>query len=342
MKSPQDVSIILPTYNREAFLPQAFASITSQTLGNWRLIVVDDGSTDGTRDLVEDFASQCGRPVSYRHQENRGAYSARNRGLDQADTNYVAFFDSDDVWLPQYLERCVTALEQVPELDWIYAPCRMVEIATGRLIRESTFFWEGRPKPFMRLKTRTVEGVHVIEDSGAMTCHLLHGLASGLQNSVMRRSVFDKLRFNEESRVIDDQHIVVRALAAGLRFGYLTDPLVIYNVHEDNSSGSATKLSVQKVIDISREMVLGLEQLRADLALTTGQRRALDRRLSSEYFWSLGYNGLWQAGRGREALQAFRRSLSLWPWAPTRWKTYLLAWIRVQVSDRRRTVPDKV
>src|SRR5947208_8996196 len=76
------VSVILPTYNRAKFLPQAFASIKSQTFTDWELIVVDDGSTDDTRSVVEEQTRGWAQPVRYHRQENRGAYGARNAGLD--------------------------------------------------------------------------------------------------------------------------------------------------------------------------------------------------------------------------------------------------------------------
>jgi glycosyltransferase involved in cell wall biosynthesis len=331
------VTIILPTFNRAAFLRQAFTSITSQTFTNWHLVIVDDGSTDATRQLADAFAAECRRPVTYVYQENHGAYSARNRGLEYADTSYVAFFDSDDIWMPTYLERCITALERVEEIDWIYAPCRMVDTASGKLIKENTFFANGRPKPFLGLRTRAIDDVQVIVDPAAMECHLLHGLAAGLQNSVMRRSIIGSRRFNERSRVIDDQHFVVRVLAAGGRFGYVTDPLVVYNVHDDNSSGSATSYSPEKWEQIARETVLGLEDLRSQLSLTRGQRQALNKRLSEEYFWQLGYNSLWRSGRRREALEAFGQSLSLRPWGVWRWKTFILAWVRTHLASSRNS-----
>ena len=76
------VSIILPTYNREKFLPEAFAAIETQTFVDWELIVVDDGSTDGTRELVPPLTVNPTQPVRYIDEENRGANGARNTGLN--------------------------------------------------------------------------------------------------------------------------------------------------------------------------------------------------------------------------------------------------------------------
>lgn len=109
------VSVIVPTYNRANLLPQALASVLRQTHKEYELIVVDDGSTDNTQEIVASFAPQLSRPIRYIHQVNRGEPAARNRGLAVARGTYVAFLDSDDHWTPGYLASCVSALSAVPE-----------------------------------------------------------------------------------------------------------------------------------------------------------------------------------------------------------------------------------
>src|SRR5262245_36376166 len=105
----QKVSILLPTYNRAAFLPQAFDAIRGQEFGDWELIVIDDGSSDATEQVVRERTAGWAQPVRYVRQENAGAYGARNTGLDLAGGKYVAFYDSDDLWLPHHLRDSVAA-----------------------------------------------------------------------------------------------------------------------------------------------------------------------------------------------------------------------------------------
>src|SRR5262245_582888 len=114
------VSIILPTCNRAKLLLDAFQAIRSQRFTDWELIVVDDGSTDDTRRLVEGLAAEVPQPVHYVWQENQGAYAARNTGLNRLRGKYVAFYDSDDIWLPHHLGDCVDALDGNPDVDWAY------------------------------------------------------------------------------------------------------------------------------------------------------------------------------------------------------------------------------
>ena len=247
------VSIILPTYNRARFLPQAFEAIKGQQFQDWELIVVDDGSTDNTRELVADLGRGWTQPVRYVYQENQGAYGRSNTGLDLARGKYIAFYDSDDVWLPHHLQHCVTALEVNPKVDWVYGATRMVDFASGAVLHPSSFYVHGRPRPFLRLRARTSGRLRIIEDDRAIQYMFLHGLYSGLQCSVIRRDVFAGYRFEARSRnEAEDQLIVVEALAAGRRFAYFDCVHVIYYIHAQNSSLAGTASSVDKHVRLFR------------------------------------------------------------------------------------------
>src|SRR5512143_2725744 len=112
------VSIILPTYNRARFLESAIASITSQSFTDWELVVVDDGSTDDSRELIEDLLAAIPNPTRYHYQPNGGVGRARNVGLGLARGRYVAFFDSDDLWHPSYLRSAIEVLDHHGDVDW--------------------------------------------------------------------------------------------------------------------------------------------------------------------------------------------------------------------------------
>src|SRR5207245_777039 len=131
------VTIILPTYNRAAFLPQAFDSIRSQQFRDWELIVVDGGSTDDTAAVVRTLTGGMPGPVRYICQANRGAPGARNTGLDQARGEFIAFLDSDDAWLPHHLEHAVQALRANPDVDWLFTASRGVALPAGTVVWES-------------------------------------------------------------------------------------------------------------------------------------------------------------------------------------------------------------
>src|SRR5262249_24348216 len=161
------------------------------SLGSWELIIVDDGSTDGTRDVVEQLIPAISQPARYIYQENRGAYGARNAGLALARGTYVAFYDSDDLWLPHHLADCVSVLAACREVDWAFGSSKQVDAATGHVLSENVFYLDGQPRPFLRRPWRTVGAARVLEGPGVLELVLgTGGLFAGLQCSVIRRGVF--------------------------------------------------------------------------------------------------------------------------------------------------------
>src|SRR5262245_64311987 len=108
------VSCIVPVHNGERYLAQAIQSIIGQTYSSLEIIIADDGSTDGTRDVAAGFGGR----IQYLHQLNSGAASARNLGLRGANGEFVAFLDADDLWLPEKLERQMKCFMARPELGY--------------------------------------------------------------------------------------------------------------------------------------------------------------------------------------------------------------------------------
>ena len=109
------ISVIIPTFNRARQVQAAVRSVLAQTYSEFEVIVVDDGSTDGTGKALQDVVSRNngnGKQVRYFFQPNRGQSAARNKGIEEARGEWVAFLDSDDVWLPEKLEWQVRAIEQ--------------------------------------------------------------------------------------------------------------------------------------------------------------------------------------------------------------------------------------
>ncbi|MEM4724269.1 MAG: glycosyltransferase family A protein, partial [Candidatus Hadarchaeum sp.] len=107
------VSVIIPCYNHGHYLPCAVNSVMAQTFADWEAIIVDDGSTDNTREVAAQFTDSR---VRYIYQDNRGLAAARNTGIRAAQGEYLAFLDADDEWEPTFLEACVAALSQQPAL----------------------------------------------------------------------------------------------------------------------------------------------------------------------------------------------------------------------------------
>ena len=105
------VSVIIPTFNRAYLLGRAVESVLSQTYNNYEIIVVDDGSDDGTGEIIESFNKR----VRFFRIPHSGVSKARNTGIEKAKGDWISFLDSDDYWLPQKLEKQMTYLNANPE-----------------------------------------------------------------------------------------------------------------------------------------------------------------------------------------------------------------------------------
>lgn len=118
----EKVSVIIPTYNRAHVIARAVQSVLEQTYANFELLVVDDGSTDDTKQIIEYAEDDRIRYICL--EKNGGASHARNVGIQMAECEYIAFLDSDDEWMPEKLERQMQIMRQAPEtVGLVY--CRM-------------------------------------------------------------------------------------------------------------------------------------------------------------------------------------------------------------------------
>jgi len=125
MNSEPKVSIIIPTYNQSQYLEEAMESVLNQTYQNIEIIIVDDGSTDNTSEVVKSFDNK----IIYIPQKNKGASSARNAGIKKAQGQYVAFLDSDDMWIKNKLEKQIKFIQNNPEIGLLGTGCyQMVDI----------------------------------------------------------------------------------------------------------------------------------------------------------------------------------------------------------------------
>ena len=116
MSETPHVSVVIPTYNRAEYISAAIQSVLDQTYTDYEIIVIDDGSTDDTQNVVVRFSDQ----VRYIRQENAGSSAARNRGIQAARGELIAFLDSDDVFLPTKLQKQVAFMQAYPEVGLLH------------------------------------------------------------------------------------------------------------------------------------------------------------------------------------------------------------------------------
>lgn len=108
------ISVIVPAYNAGKYIGEAIKSILDQTISIHEIIVIDDGSTDNTKEVVSNF------PVRYFYQTNKGTAAALNAGIEQSSGEYLAFLDADDLWMPQRLNLQLQTFEEDPCLDMVF------------------------------------------------------------------------------------------------------------------------------------------------------------------------------------------------------------------------------
>jgi len=134
------VSVVIPTYKHCDFVRTTLDSVFAQTFTDYEIIVVNDGSPDNTAEALRPLA-EAGR-IRYIAQENQGQGAARNRGLAEAQGEFIAFLDDDDLWPPDKLEWQVAALRQHPDAGMVAGPADMMDATTGQRLSQMPFFPE--------------------------------------------------------------------------------------------------------------------------------------------------------------------------------------------------------
>jgi glycosyltransferase involved in cell wall biosynthesis len=143
---PNKVSAIIPTFNRAHLLEQAIESVCIQTVKDIEIIVVDDGSSDGTSDMVKRFSDR----VQFFRQEHGGLNMARNFGLRQARGDFIALLDDDDLWLPFKTELQLSVLKRFPELAYVFSDF-IIFNESGIKTSQGLATWHKFPKPWEQL-----------------------------------------------------------------------------------------------------------------------------------------------------------------------------------------------
>jgi glycosyltransferase involved in cell wall biosynthesis len=298
------VSTIIPTYNRASLVSEAIDSVLAQTYPQIEVIVIDDGSTDGTLEVLKRY----GNRIQVISQPNAGPAAARNRGIDAAQGEMVAFLDSDDLWLPEKLARQVKLLQQLGNV-----PCCVSSIRMQGKGQQSTSFdvaW---------LDPAVGEGVWHNPDEILATRFVLFN-----QGVIIRRPVLKELGgFDERLWLLEDYDLALRLSLYG-GWAFVRDPLVIWR---DDGETSLSRNAAQDDLRWKLPLVSILEQhlLRLDAGVKhESLRKHLKRELNSLRRQlkaaALRKQGGWGASVAGELIErgeryrkaAFRRS----PWFP--------------------------
>jgi glycosyltransferase involved in cell wall biosynthesis len=226
------VSIVIPTYNRARLLRRAIQSVLNQTYQNFELIIVDDYSTDNTESMVKSFRDDRIRYLQ--HSKNRGAVAARNTGIKAAKGEYIAFQDSDDVWLPEKLDKQIRAfISGSPSIGVVYTSYLLLGENGDR------FYY---PPSDVKLT------------EGDLYYPLLECNFIGTPTAVVKKACFEKVGVFENFPRLQEWSLWLR-ISRHFCFRHIDEPLVIAYTQPDSISHNLDALIAARKLFLTKYFV---------------------------------------------------------------------------------------
>jgi glycosyltransferase involved in cell wall biosynthesis len=286
------ISVIIPTYNCSAYISAAVASVLEQSLPVYELIVIDDGSEDGTRDVLNQFGSR----IRYIRQEHAGVSAARNRGIEESSGEFVAFLDADDIWAPERLERQIEEFKKDSLIGLVHTGLSSFDSETGEQLGEIT------------------EGL-----SGWIADELLLWKAPSIAapGSIMtKRSVIVETGgFDPEIKVGEDWDFCYR-IARKYKVAFVPLPLLKYRIHNSSAHRNIDEMAKGMGRFYEKAFAFG------DARLFGMKRRALSRYhsvIAGSYYHAGEYSKALKHG----ILSAFKRPLVIVEFLSQRFKKFV-------------------
>ncbi|MDH3974418.1 MAG: glycosyltransferase [Deltaproteobacteria bacterium] len=288
------VSVIIPTYNRAHFIAECLESVLNQTCGDYEVILIDDGSTDDTEAVIKPYLDR----IRYIKQENQGNAGARNSGVELAKGEILAFNDSDDLWLPDKLEKQINYLDEHPQVDMV----------CGNGLFFGSHKLEGKPViPFKRAVP--------LERDGVSLASIFMKSSLRTPTMVVRRKVFHKVGgFDPDFKVCVDLDFAFRVLMH-FNVAFMNEPLFKLRKHDGHVGGDSERRTLYNI--------RAIEKLLRDYAEAKdliGEEN-IKRRISYRYCRLGSIYG--RKGRKKDALDAFKKALAYRPFYPSCMIKYL-------------------
>jgi len=255
--SSKTASVIIPSYNSSAYVRDAVDSALAQTYKDIEVIVVDDGSTDDTKQVLEPYIR--GNKIKYIHQANRGLSGARNTGIKAAKGEYIALLDADDIFLPEKIEKQVAHLESHPECDVSY--CDLYH------------FNDGEPNVLLKLNYRYYSGKEVLPN-------LLRQSFIAPVTVVFRKSVFERFGYFDEAmrQFAEDLEFWLRLSYGGAQICFLPEILAKLRLRGEGNIQSLEnqpkmKLTALRVIEKLNEKMSPVERHESGIKFSLVEHR---------------------------------------------------------------------
>lgn len=244
------VSIIIPTYNRGHLINETLDSILVQTYTNWECIIIDDGSTDNTKDIICNYCKTDYRFKYYSRPKDKlnGPSSCRNFGFEKSKGDYIQWFDSDDLYIFDSLEIYTNHISK--NIDAVVAKLEKIDFKTG-----------------IKRNENNIISQNIIED------YFTEKISFYVCGPLWSRSFLEKQTklFDENIRNLDDWDFNLSMLYQYPKLIYIDKPLIQYRLHEDSLSKEINKLNLEEIKSkfyaIEKHLKLIKENKRADLLI---------------------------------------------------------------------------
>jgi glycosyltransferase involved in cell wall biosynthesis len=292
---PPTVSAVIPVYNNEAYIAAAVKSVLSQTRLPTEIIVVDDGSTDGTAAALK----FCRNSIRYVYQENRGEPAARNRGLRESRCEYVAFLDGDDLWRANKLELQMEHLRRHPNFALVYTDM-------------STFDENGI------IDASVKDRLRMSLPSGRIFPTLFMRALFGSGSVIFRKECVDRVGYFDEDFLVGSDYEMWLRIARHFELGAIDQPLLMYRHH---ATMSTRGLGFKMFNGVPWEVAVLNKILRLypEAADELG-RNAIKHRMARPYA-GLAYASLRRRDH-EKARPLIRKAISYWPANPRFWMIF--------------------
>ena len=280
------ISVIIPTYNNSKFIVEAIEGVLGQTYTNYEIIVVDDGSTDNTKDSLKPYYGI----IRYFYKDNGGVASARNLGIRNAQGDYIAFLDSDDLWASEKLSAVSKVIKSYPQIGLIYSDTYQID-EIGRVV-----------------------GIFKAKSFGNKSYEqLLFDNFIPASSVVVKRKCFETcgLFFEnfETPAGAEDWDLWIR-VAKKYDIKHINKPLISYRIHSANTSKA-------NYLKLNRDILLVLKRALENEYSLKGKIR---KNIYSNAFYTRGRKYL-AALAPKEARKELYQSLRLYPF---QYKAYIL------------------
>jgi glycosyltransferase involved in cell wall biosynthesis len=225
--SPENpfVSVVVPVYNGERYLSRTLDSIIAQTVSDWEIVAVNDGSTDDSQKILDEYAKKYPQKISIISVNNGGISRARNTGVSAARGTFIAFIDQDDLWKPEKLERQVRMFSENDNLGISFTNESIID-GNGALVHEKVFALNNKMK-------------------GDVFEQILFDNFIPISSVMLRRSLFREIGgFDPQYSLAEDYDFLLRVVQK-VPVDYIDEPLLLYRVH----SGSWTYKKIDKITE---------------------------------------------------------------------------------------------